>query len=176
MHKLAILILFVLPAQYQILMSDTEPALQIEPRFVGNDHPFFQRYTLCPRRQPPVKSLWPLMHTKNIAYSMPGTVVVIHPCFPQRASRQHIQILSADTLRKFHRRQIQMSPKHCRKAPLLIHRQGSQRNCTGNIRSSLTVMPAGVRQAESFPLHLHICLLRCRIMYNGAMRSISNDR
>ena len=174
-QEAAILVLAVPLHQLQILMADAELSGGIVAGFIGYHHALCQRRDLLVLRQPPVEPLRPLMDAEHIPHAVTGAVVVVHPLLPQRQPGQNIQILPAQALREPGRSQPQMTLQHHRIGPAFLLRQRPQRDGTGDVRGSLQIVSAGIRQTEAAGLQRHIRLRRRLIVDDGSVGAEGHD-
>ena len=116
------------------------------------------------------------MDIQKISHSMAGSMLKILSHFPQRLSRQNIQIYAGTAMKKSGSSQIQSSPQNCCKVPFLFLSSRSHDNSTGNISSSLFIMSPCICQEKTRWFQRNVRFGCCKIMHNSSMLSIGNNR
>ena len=98
--------------------------------------------------QPPSDGIRALMHTAQIADTMPRSMVEIQAVSPQEFARNIVQVDNRGKYINFASSRRQHRARHQRTAAFFFLRDRSDRDGTRHIRRSLIILSAGIDQIQ----------------------------
>ena len=169
---MAEIVLSGINAKDQVLVTDTELALPVYSRLITCDHSRNQSLTI----EVLTDVLRPLVDIQIESDPVAGSVAEIALCAPERFAGQDIQLATSRPLRENSLCQCYMPFQD--QSIVLFLQLGTRpkRNSSGDVSSTEQVLPAGIAQVKSFRIELSGAFLRCDIVRQSGVRTVSRNR